>query len=78
MPWKHYVPVANDFSDLGEKIRWCHHHDDECREIGRNARDFVLNTLSWNRVRIATIESAKRRLDSSPHPALAQRTDHIE
>ena len=78
VPWKHYVPVANDFSDLGEKIRWCHHHDDECREIGRNARDFVLNTLSWNRVRNATIESAKRRLDSSPHPALAQRTDHIE
>jgi hypothetical protein len=76
--WKHYIPVANDFSDLGEKIRWCHRHDDECREIGQNAREFVLSTLSWNRVRDTTIQSTKRLLDSSPHPALAQQPDRID
>lgn len=37
-PWTHFVPVANDFSDLAEKLDWCHSHDDECRNIARRAR----------------------------------------
>lgn len=36
-PWEHFVPVANDFNDLGEKLAWCRSHDDECRAISRRA-----------------------------------------
>ena len=42
-PWMHYVPVANDFSDLGEKIAWCMSHDKQCQDIahqgGLRAKD---------------------------------------
>jgi hypothetical protein len=37
-PWVHYVPIANDFSDLAEILGWCRAHDDECREIAQQAR----------------------------------------
>lgn len=46
----HYVPVANDFSDLNQKIEWCKLHDKECQEITRNAIDFVKTKLNWNKV----------------------------
>jgi len=32
-PGLHFVPVAADLSDLGEKIAWCRAHPRECREI---------------------------------------------
>lgn len=40
-PWEHFVPVAGDFSDLGERLEWCRQHDEECREIVRRARSRV-------------------------------------
>jgi hypothetical protein len=40
-PWEHFVPVAQDFSDLGERLEWCRSHDDECRGIVRRARSRV-------------------------------------
>lgn len=42
-PWEHFVPVAADFSDLGERLDWCRGNDAECRAIaeraGRRARE---------------------------------------
>lgn len=35
--WVHYVPVANDFSDLGERLQWCRDNDAECEAIARRA-----------------------------------------
>ena len=37
-PWIHFVPIANDYSDLAEKLDWCRSHDDKCRSIARSAR----------------------------------------
>src|SRR5512136_2367623 len=37
-PWTHFVPIANDFADLAEKLDWCRAHDDECRDMARRAR----------------------------------------
>jgi Glycosyl transferase family 90 len=37
-PWEHYVPVANDCSDLSAKLNWCHTNDQECRAISERAR----------------------------------------
>ena len=37
-PWVHFVPIANDFSDLADKLDWCRANDDECRSIAQRAR----------------------------------------
>lgn len=50
IPWKHYVPIANDFSDLNEKIEWCINHDDKCKRITEQAREFVERELEWAKV----------------------------
>lgn len=36
--WEHYVPVANDFSDLAQRLEWCRSHDEECQRIAQRAR----------------------------------------
>lgn len=40
VPYKHYVPVKEDLSDLIDRIKWCREHDKECREIAKNALEF--------------------------------------
>ncbi len=46
VPYKHYVPVKADLSDLYEQIRWCKENDEECQKIVKNARDFYDTYLS--------------------------------
>ncbi|MCI5073607.1 glycosyl transferase family 90 [Oricola sp.] len=41
-PWRHFVPVNADFSDLHEKIDWCRAHDSRCEEIAEAGRAFAL------------------------------------
>jgi len=55
--WIHYVPVENDFSDLNKQIQWCINNDDKCKQITKNARDFVLNKLNWEYVKNETINT---------------------
>lgn len=45
IPWKHYVPMANDFSDLDEILSWLTTHDAEAQRIGEAGRQFALNNL---------------------------------
>jgi hypothetical protein len=40
-PWKHYVPVKADYSDLALKIDWLRAHDEQAHEIARNGRQFA-------------------------------------
>lgn len=40
-PWKHYVPINSDLSNLEEIINWCKDHDDECKKIVRQAKIFA-------------------------------------
>jgi hypothetical protein len=44
-PYVHYIPIKSDFSDLKETLLWCHNHDEECKQIGKNARQFALDIL---------------------------------
>lgn len=47
VPYVHYVPVDPSIpEDIYNKIRWCKHHDDECRQIAQNAREFAMTHLS--------------------------------
>ena len=38
IPWRNYVPVAPDLSDLADKARWLLHHDSAARAIGEAGR----------------------------------------
>ncbi len=40
-PWKHYVPIKSDLSNLEEQIRWCQSNDPECKAIMKRAKVFV-------------------------------------
>ena len=40
IPYKHYIPIKADLSDLIDKIEWCRDHDNECKEIAYNAKIF--------------------------------------
>lgn len=37
-PWIHYVPVADDFTDIQEKFNWCEKNQEKCIEIIKNAK----------------------------------------
>jgi hypothetical protein len=45
IPWKHYIPLLWDLSDLLEKLEWAKKHDIECRTIAESGRDFALNFI---------------------------------
>lgn len=40
-PFRHYIPVARDLSDLTEKLDWAEAHPLECRQIAREARAYA-------------------------------------
>ena len=42
VPWRHYVPVCADFSDLEERLDWCLSHPMEAEQIGRAGQQLAL------------------------------------
>jgi len=60
-PWRHYVPVRADLSDLNEKIDWCRTHDAECAQIASAGRDFVFRR-DFDTEMKRTVETLDRRL----------------
>ena len=40
-PYYHYIPVANDFSDLQLQLKWCNEHQKECKQIVKNANEYM-------------------------------------
>ena len=38
---KHYIPIADDLSDLEEKLAWCQEHDSKCKKIAEKGRLFA-------------------------------------
>lgn len=40
-PWFHYVPLADDYSDLDKIVDWCRNNDKKCQEIVKNANNFM-------------------------------------
>src|SRR6185369_486342 len=45
-PYKHYIPVKEDLSDLTTQINWAKEHDEECRQMAQAATAFVEDNLS--------------------------------
>lgn len=40
VPYRHFVPVKSDLSDLMQRIDWCRENDGLCRQIALDAREF--------------------------------------
>ncbi|GMH81113.1 hypothetical protein TrVE_jg8644 [Triparma verrucosa] len=49
IPWKHYIPVADDFGDLEEKVDWCWENERECEDIGRAGKCWIMQFLDQER-----------------------------
>jgi hypothetical protein len=45
IPWKHYIPIKHDLSDLLEKLAWAKEHDEEAQEIACHGRTFARTHL---------------------------------
>jgi hypothetical protein len=59
-PFVHYIPIANDFSNLRERYEWCESHPETCKEIIHNARQFAKHELTYENA----IEEMKNHLRS--------------
>ncbi len=46
MAWEHYVPLANDFSDLPQRFAWLQAYPDKAQAIGEAGRLFALSLLT--------------------------------
>jgi len=57
LPWVHYVPVANDMSDLQEKYKWCEEHQEECEKIIENAKKLFQEVYLYKNVYNRTIRT---------------------
>jgi hypothetical protein len=56
-PWRHFVPVAADLSDLEEKIDWCSSNDAECQWIAQNGANFA-SSVTFNPSCIAAVRKS--------------------
>jgi len=57
IPWRHYIPVKRDMSDLVEKTKWCLDNYEAAKLIANDAYDFASINLTrkgcyarWNEV----------------------------
>jgi len=44
-PFVHYIPVAEDLSDMGEKFEWAECHPEDCTRIAEDGYKFALENL---------------------------------
>lgn len=64
-PFKHYVPLKNNFTDLDDKFEWCENNPDVCEQIALNATQYTtqfydkMNEMRLNR------EVLKRYIDNA-------------
>lgn len=45
-PYEHFIPIAEDLTDLLSQLEWAHAHDDECRKISENANNIAADALT--------------------------------
>jgi hypothetical protein len=64
-PWVHYVPIANDFADLTEKLDWCCEHDQECKQIAQRAQQQAEVVYQPEYVARAVAEQWRIQLESA-------------
>ncbi len=82
-PWRHFVPVSEDLTDLVDVLTWCGEHPRECREIAAAGHEVAMSmthTSERNRVvadlrtriggrsEIADLSAARRSVPGQAEP----------
>ena len=49
-PYKHYIPVQADFSDLPEKVKWAKENDKKAKQIASNATEFIKKNMQSHHI----------------------------
>lgn len=49
VPFFHYIPIKDDFSNVTEMIEWANDHQEECENIAKNATKFIEQFLNPER-----------------------------
>lgn len=44
-PWKHYIPIKSDLSDLVENLKWALENDEKAQEIGRAGTKYARENI---------------------------------
>ena len=44
-PFRHFVPVTRDLSDLIDKLQWCQSHTDQCERIAAAGHQLAMNEI---------------------------------
>jgi hypothetical protein len=60
VPYQHFVPVADDFSNLEEIYQWCLTHDETCEKIALNGREYISQFLDEKREQEIIVEFLER------------------
>ena len=45
VPWVHYVPLADDLSDVEEKVQWVLENEEEAQEIARSGKLWISDLM---------------------------------
>jgi hypothetical protein len=48
--WEHYVPIADDFTDIQAKYKWCEEHQKECEDMVRRCKELFQNVFRYQNV----------------------------
>ncbi|CAB9504889.1 O-glucosyltransferase LpsA [Seminavis robusta] len=54
VPYYHYIPLKDDFSDLKEKIQWARENDDACAQIAQQATKYMQDLWASDKAQIDT------------------------
>lgn len=49
-PYKHFIPVAHDLSDLATRVKWLQEHPEKAKLIAKQSRSFAQNKLSFESI----------------------------
>ena len=56
IPWVHYVPIKDDFSNIKEQYEWCESHQNECEVMIKNCKLLFEKTYRYQNVIDYTVE----------------------
>jgi len=56
IPWVHYVPIKDDFSNIKEQYEWCESHQKECEEMIKKCKLLFEKAYRYQNVIDYTVE----------------------
>ena len=74
-PYEHFIPVAEDLSDLLMQIEWAKAHDKECNAISENARRLAAEVLTHEAVYLYLYRLLSAYSEKQSHYYLLDQSD---